>query len=67
MILWYIRMQKNITVGNYGSHLFLHESFAIGVDPEPEGLGAEVLELGVDEADRPAAFVDGRRRKAAVA
>ena len=49
------------------SNLLLHERLSVGIDSEAEGLCAEVLELGVDESDGPAAFVDGRGGKAAVA
>ena len=41
-------------------HLFLFQSFTIGVDFEAESLGAQVLELGVDEADGPTASLGSR-------
>ena len=42
--------------------LLLLEGLPVGVGAEAEGLGAEVLELGVDQPDRPAALLRGRGR-----
>ena len=39
--------------------LLLLERLPVGVGLEPEGLGAEVLVLAVDEADGPAPFAVG--------
>jgi len=41
------------------TYLFFHEGLSVGVDPEAEGLGAQVLELGVHESDGPTSLVNG--------